>query len=262
MVKSITHVEKSRLGGLRRIQLYGNLGTPEGRSKGGKKTISFFHQNPRLAQRAGFVIRKEIRCPKRSPELAEFIGIMLGDGSLPGNHQLSITFNIKTDYEYAKYICKLLNELFAVDYHMRRRKDNNGADIIVSSSNLVDFLLKEGLVAGNKVKNQVGVPSWIYEDLRYQEACLRGLMDTDGGLYLHRYNSNGRNYEYLKLGFTNCSRPLLNFVFDTLRKLNYKAYLTGNHVSIYSMPGVKRYLTETGTHNPKNIKKFKSYFVN
>jgi hypothetical protein len=51
-------INKARLGGLRRVELYGNPGTPEGRSKGGKKTIRLFHRDKDLARKAGFIIRK------------------------------------------------------------------------------------------------------------------------------------------------------------------------------------------------------------
>ena len=87
-------------------------------------------------------------------------------------------------------------------------------------------------------------------------------MDTDGSLYLHKYNSNGRNYRYRKLCFSNCSRPLLYFALNVLKKLKYKAYLCGNNVSIYSISEVKRYFLEIGSHNSKHLKKFKSYFLN
>ena len=75
-------ISKSRLGGLRRVELYGNPGTPEGRSTGGKRTIQLFRSNPELARSLGFAVRKEIRCPARSSELAEFVGILLGDGGV------------------------------------------------------------------------------------------------------------------------------------------------------------------------------------
>ncbi|MFH0940436.1 MAG: hypothetical protein V1840_01085, partial [Candidatus Omnitrophota bacterium] len=241
MFNAKTRIANARLGGLRRMALYGNPGTPEGRSKGGKTSVKFFQQNPALAKKLGFVLRKNIKFPDKSAELAEMVGIILGDGGLPGNHQLIISFNSKTDQEYAGYLQSLLKKLFAVDSHVHYRKNNNGADIIVSSSNLVEFLEKLGLLKGNKVKNQVAVPGWINEKLEYRLACLCGLMDTDGGLYLHRYNSNGKVYKYMKLCFTNCSRPLLDFVFKVLKSLNFKVYLNGAHVSVYAVSEVKRY---------------------
>jgi hypothetical protein len=262
MADSKAWINKSRLGGLRCIELHGNPGTPEGRSKGGRKTIRLFHQNPAFARKVGFIIRKEIKYPKKCIELAEFFGIILGDGGLPGNHQLTIAFNNKTDQEYSLYLKKLLKQLFSIDCHVHYRKNNNGADIVVNSSNLVDFLLKKGLSVGNKVKNQVGIPIWIHRNLEYQKACLRGLMDTDGSFYSHKYISGGKEYKYLKLCFTNCSKPILNFVFKILKDLDYKVYLDGNHVSIYSRDGVKRYFTEIGAHNQKHLNKFKEYLAN
>ncbi|MDD4894733.1 MAG: LAGLIDADG family homing endonuclease [Candidatus Omnitrophica bacterium] len=253
---------KSRLGGLRRIELYGNPGTPEGRNEGGKKTIAMFHNNPSLAKRMGFILRKEIEYPKESSELAEFIGIMLGDGGLSGNHQITISFNNKTDYEYAAYICKTIKRLFSVNCHIHKRRKSNGADIVLNSSNLVDFLISRGLKAGNKVENQVGVPRWVRKHPLYETACMRGLIDTDGGLYYHKYSVKGKVYTYLKLGFGNRSKPLLQFVFKVLKRLGYKVSLGGDNLSISSGLEVKRYFAEIGSSNPKHINKFRDFFGN
>lgn len=262
MVGDKIRTENARLGGLRCMALYGNPGTPEGRSKGGKTTMRLIHRDPALAKKLGFLIRKEIKYPKKCVELAELIGVILGDGCLGGNHQLKISFNNKTDQQYSQYLRHILNKLFMVNCHIYYRKNNNGADIVVSSSSLVDFLEKQGLVKGNKVKQQVAVPPWINKKKEYQLACLRGLMDTDGGLYLHRYNSNGRSYKYMKLCFTNCSRPLLGFVFEVLKSLDFKVYLIRPHVSIYAVSEVKRYFSEVGSHNQKHIFRFKEHFNN
>jgi DNA-binding transcriptional regulator WhiA len=255
-------ISKIRLGGLRRIELHGNPGTHEGRSKGGKKTISLFKNNPALAKRSRFVIRKEINYPRRSVELAELVGVILGDGGLPGNHQLTISFNKKTDKEYLIFLGKILKKLFSVNYHVHFRKNCNGADIVVSSTNLVKFLLKQGLIAGNKVKNQVDIPKWIYSKTSYQKACLRGLIDTDGSFYCHRYNVNGKEYVYLKLCFANRSKPLLCSVLEILRKFNFEAFLHGDQVFIYSKQGISKYFEEIGSHNFKHLNKFSKFLDN
>ena len=82
-------------------------------------------------------------------------------------------------------------------------------------------------------------------------------MDTDGGPYWHQYRVGKKTYRYLKLCFTNYSKPLLDFVHDTLKNLRYRAYLTGSHVSIYSEADVKRYFTEIGSNNSKHVNQFK-----
>lgn len=258
----MTLTERAKLGGLRRVKLYGNPGTAEGRSKGGKKTVQFFHLNPALAKTIGFVMRKEINYPERSPELAELIGIMLGDGGLPGNHQLTISFNYLTDKDYSRYICSIFEKLFSIGCSIHKRKNSNGADVVVNSSNLVDFLVKQGLVTGNKTRNQADIPSWIKGRAEYQIACLRGLVDTDGGLYTHKYRSNGKYYRYAKLCFTNHSGPLLNSVLTILTGLNFKAYLGDHHVSIYAASEVRRYFREVGSHNLKHVTKFERHFAN
>lgn len=252
----------ARLGGLRRIELYGNPGTAVGRSAGGRKSIRLFHTNKALANRKGFILRKEIKYPKKSHELAELFGILLGDGCIPGNHQITVTFDSRYDQRYALYIGNLFKKLFGLDYFIFNRKDSNGGVLLVNSSNLVDFLVKQGLKSGNKVKNQVEVPGWIRNRSEYSISCLRGLMDTDGGIYTHSYYSSGKRYKYLKICFTNYSNPLLNFVFGTLRNLNYKTYLIGRHVSIYSVSEVKRYYTEIGFNNPKHRIKFNKFRTN
>ena len=150
--------------------------------------------------------------------------------------------------------------MFSIDCYIGKRKKGNGADVIISSSNLIDFLLAQGIVIGNKVKNQVGVPAWIQEKLEYRVACLRGLMDTDGGVYDHRYRVRGKEYGYLKLCFTNCSKPLLDFALDTLFLLGIKAYLSGPHVSVYSKAGVKKYFGKVGSNNSKHLDRFKEHF--
>ncbi|TRZ95271.1 hypothetical protein D4R78_03990 [bacterium] len=251
-----------RLGAKARRILYGNPGTPEGRRKGGQRTIQIFTQNPGLAKKRGFITRKIINYPQKCPELAELFGIILGDGGLSGRHQLTISFNNETDREYSHYLKGLLRKLFVLDSYIHYRKNNNGADIVTSSSNLVDFLLRHGLVIGNKVKNQVDIPDWIYKKIEYQKACLRGLVDTDGSFYLHKYSSNGKNYKYLKLCFTNASIPLLNSVLRIFKRLNFNAYLQGDHGSIYSKSGIQKYFREIGTHNPKHFNKINKFLLN
>lgn len=255
-------VEKSRLGGLKRISLYGNPGTLEGRSKGGRKTVKFFKENPALARKSGFIIRKQINYPQKCKELAELFGIILGDGGLPGNHQLKISFNSRTDKEYSVFLEKILGKLFLINCHVHPRKNCNGSDIVVSSSNLIEFLLRNGLVAGNKIKNQVDIPHWIYSKIAYQKACLRGLIDTDGSFYCHRYNCNGKKYRYLKLCFASRSKPLLNSVLRIFKKLNFSPYLHGDQVFIYSRLGIVKYFEEIGSHNPKHLNKIKAFLNN
>ncbi len=97
----------SKLGGKRRIELYGPPGTLESRKRGGLSTKKKILSDPSFLERIrklGFVTRKEIKRPEKSFKLTEFIGIMLGDGGVSSNHQITVSFNGKKDQDYAFYI--------------------------------------------------------------------------------------------------------------------------------------------------------------
>lgn len=222
-----------KIGGIRRIQLYGNPGTSEGRSKGGRTTVEFFKKNPEIARKKEFSIRKSINFPKRTELLAEFIGIMLGDGGFRNDYQITITYNRETDFKYANFIIDLIKKLFNIKPSLRYRVSCSGADIVVTSKNLVEFLLRQGLTMGNKYNNQIDMPFWIWENKKYYKACLRGLMDTDGSIYLHKYNVSGKYYQYPKLCFTSYCYPLLCSVAEIFKLLNYKFRIRKDKKRIY-----------------------------
>ena len=73
MAVKLSYAQRGRLGALRRYELYGNPGTQEGRSKGGRRTCEFFRTHPDIARQQGFGTLKEIKRPPRSAELAKFI---------------------------------------------------------------------------------------------------------------------------------------------------------------------------------------------
>lgn len=259
MTLGLSHSQRARLGALRRYELYGNPGTPEGRSKGGRRVSGYFRLHPEEARRRGFINLKPIKMPPQSAELANFIGIMLGDGGIRSKYQLSITYNSKTDKEFAVYIGKLVKRLFGIEHSVLRREHHLGADVIVSSAKVVSFLLKQGLVLGDKIEQQVDIPKWVRRNKDFQKACVRGLFDTDGSLYCHRYRVSHKWYEYLKLDFTSCSNPLLQSVYKILSDLKIKSSLKGVRIVISAQSDVNRYLAIIGSSNQKFVDRWKRF---
>ncbi|MCX5712779.1 MAG: hypothetical protein NTY47_06970, partial [Candidatus Omnitrophica bacterium] len=166
----------ARKGALRRHELYGDVDTLEGRRRGGINAQCLFRSNPKYAALHCIKTRKPINEPKLSIELAEFIGIMLGDGGMT-DYQINITFNTQTDKEYGIYINKLLKRLFLISPVTINTNCDNADRIIASSKNLVQFLQEKGLKIGNKVKQRVDVPVWVLKNKNYVKSCLRGLID-------------------------------------------------------------------------------------
>lgn len=247
-----------RIGAIRRYEIYGNPGTPEGRSRGGKTTQRKFMADPEYAREAGFKIRKTIVQPKRSALLAELIGIVLGDGSI-SEHQVTISMNSKTDGPYGNSIKKLISDLFGISSTLKIRKKNT-LQVTVSGKNLVEFLLKCGLKRGDKVVQQVDVPKWIFEDKKFIKGCLRGLIDTDGGIYYHNHTTKGIKYRHIGLCFTSRSLPLLKSAEKMFLAVGIHAKSNGKErLYLYGNEKVGRYLDLVGTSNFKHLTRYRSY---
>lgn len=237
----------AKKGGEIRFKLYGNFATAEGRRKGGIKSIATLRANGKAPRIKIFNIADGF-----SEELAEFVGIMLGDGSItPG--QCNITLNYSKDYKYSGYVSDLGEKLFGEKPKILIIKNENTMRLYYNGIFLVRHMLSIGLPIGNKVKQQVGVPEWIKSKETYKMACLRGLMDTDGGVFLHRYKVNGKVYEYKKISFANRSIPLLLFVKHTLEELAFNPKIIdkveNKKVWLYNMQEVSRYMKLVGTSN-------------
>jgi hypothetical protein len=252
-------VKKAGLAGaLKRYELYGNPGTPEGRVQGGRTSQIRFSLDPDHAKQAGFKVRKSISCPAESELLAEFIGIMLGDGGM-SKQQAIVSLNGKTEAAYGTFVKKIMFDLFGILPTINYRKDSE-LYITATGRNLVEFLLGKGLKIGNKINQQVGVPDWILRNKEYVKACLRGLIDTDGGVYFHTHVTKGIKYRHLGLCFTSYSKLLLAFVHNELLNLGLgpRIYEKGR-VYIYDRNYIKKYFDMVGSHNSHHIERFISY---
>jgi len=248
----------AKLGALMRNKLYGNPGTPEGRRKGGLATMKKFMHRPKLAKKLGLRIIKNIKRPKSGLQLAEFVGIVLGDGGLT-DYQLKITFNRDTDAEYADFVQELIKKLFKLSPRIIHKKLDKGSDIAVYSKNLVEFLESRGLKRGNKVRNKVDIPRWIKKNERFQLSCLRGLMDTDGSCYAYSHKVNKKRYRHVALCFTNASEALLRSAYNILESNGYHPCLTGRRVYVYGKNEITKYFKEVGTHNDKHLRKYQKF---
>lgn len=243
-----------RKGGLVCFKKYGNPSTLEGMRKGGAKTLSI------LRQRGIIPYPKKYKFPEvYSEELAELVGISLGDGGITTS-QFCITLNSEKDKEYGGFVSLLGKNLFGEIPRMNKRRTCNAITLSYNSESLVKYLVGIGLKTGNKVKQQVDVPNWIKLDNSYRIACLRGLMDTDGGVFIHKYEVRGKVYRYKKICFTNRSVPLLRFVKNVLEELGFTPKLITNvenkKVWLYNEQEVKEYREKIGSHNKRLLKQY------
>lgn len=198
---------------------------------------------------------KPFRKPKKSAELAEFVGLMLGDGSI-SRYQLNVTLHRYDDYDYGVFVCDLIRKLFNVSPSITASKTCLVNDYRVCRVEMVKFCVdKLGLVVGCKVRQNIDIPDWVLKRKKYLIPCIRGLFDTDGCVIMHRYRVRGREYLYKKLGFTSHSRPLRLSYYWALNSFGIKARLAGYDVRVDGQEAVLKFFKIIGSHNPKHLRK-------
>lgn len=249
-----------RKGALRRMELYGPPGTPEGRIKGGSVSQLRRKENPEKYKLLGCNIKKNFDIRSPSVKFAEASGIILGDGCI-SSHQVRISVSSLVDQKYAIFIQKLFKEVFQERPSLTERVKSHTLDLTLSGIGLVEELRRWGFVQGDKVRQQVRFPEWIWKNVQFQKACIRGLMDTDGGCYFHKHKTNGLVYRNFGMCFTNKSLPLVQSMAQVLKSLGLKFSITNNRtqIYIYSFEEIKKYFSLIGSNNPKNNKKFNLY---
>jgi hypothetical protein len=88
---------------------------------------------------------------------------------------------------------------------------------------------------------------------------VRGLVDTDGSVFDHKYISGGKSYSYKKLQFTSLSRPLARSVYGVLKDIGLNpTFYRGKDVKIENKADMKRYFEVIGSSNPKHLKRYKN----
>ena len=171
--------------------------------------------------------RTDIKIPyKYSEDLAEFFGIMLGDGHV-SHFQIVVSLGNKEE-KYAQYVMLLIEKIFKTKVKISLRS-NGHRDIYLGSVEITSWLLKQGLVH-NKVKSQVNVPLWIFDENIFMERS-----------------------------FCNRSLPILKSLQEMLKKLKYNP----SSVSLYNMyltkrGDVKRFFEEIKPSNLKHVSRYLS----
>ncbi len=201
-----------------------------------------------------------IKIPRQSESLAEFIGIILGDGGISAR-QVTITLHKVDDRKYAEYVKNLITKLFNTVPSFYLSSKDNVIDIVVSRSTLVKYLVDMGLCIGSKVRHQVNVPLWIRNSEKFSSACLRGLFDTDGCFYVDRHIIKNKTYFNCGMNFTNRSLPLLNFFKSKLTEFGYSpTQKTKYGIFLRREYEIIKYFTKIGSRNLKYINRLEKFF--
>lgn len=220
-----------------------------GQIKGGLAAPRSLPKNPRL-----------LAYP--SKDLAEIIGIMLGDGNVyvnskHGIYVVRIGGDSRLDREYLMtFVPSLFMKVFGTKASFYFHKRQNELIVYKQSKDLIYTLGAYGLPPGNKVKNNVCIPSWVMDNPTFLKACIRGLADTDGSVC-----PRTKKHPVPSIWFTSAIPALRRTFEDAFHKLGYhptKWVQRGTifQCSLAHSEEVIRYHGDIGFNNPKHENRF------
>jgi len=204
---------------------------------------------------------------KNMEKLAEFAGILLGDGSLclkdergNTNNRLKITFNTKDDAEYILYVKNLIKSLFNINPVIKKRQyEDNTTDIFVFNKEIILFLINEiGLKLSPKWDRAVIPKKFLADGLELY--VLQGYFDTDGSLVTT--NNNGTIYPRLEMKV--CPSPMQYQFIDILKKYDFRfgSYNIGKgkvRVQLNGKAQLKKWIDLINFSNEKHTKKINRF---
>lgn len=179
---------------------------------------------------------------------AELVGLILGDGHIDKHsrdrgdrhitsYYVSVTLHDE-EIGLIRDTIGLFSQCLEKSPNIENIKSAKAITLRVYGKEIVAALEETGLGAGNKVEKQVSVPEWIKRgDEELKTACLRGLVDTDGSVYVRSEDG------YRVVHFKNRSNPLLNDFSKLCEDIGVKVSEAGEYaVQIAAERDVQKFL--------------------
>lgn len=208
-----------------------------------------------------------------SSELAEETGWHIGDGSMnyyKNYEKLRGLYQLRGHIEddkphYIQRIKPIFEKLYDIKISLREMPSTRVFGFQIWNCDLVDFKKKLGLPLGKKL--DVSIPRIFLKNEKLQKAVIRGIFDTDGGVYLIKKN----NKIYPTLGITTISFNLSEQLLKIFKKLDFRAT---RHSQLYNQKfnrqrtyfiyirGVEmfhKFMKEINPRNPKHQNKYKKF---
>ncbi len=178
-----------------------------------RKRIDNFHEW-RERMRALGKIPSSYPPLQQSQLLAEYIGIVLGDGNIskfPRTQRLIISAN-SNNKGFIKRYTWLTHTLFQKKPAVKKVKGKNCTRISLYQKRISERL---SIPTGNRQDKTIKIPSWIWQEEKYITAFLRGLFEAEGSLSIHKPTCT-YNFQ-----FANTNKSLLEATEKGLRMLGY-----------------------------------------
>ena len=199
---------------------------------------------------------------KLTKELAEFLGILIGDGYLDlARNRVIITGNIKKDKLYlSNYVKNLIENLFQVKTIFWKQENKGAYYLCLNSVKIISKLKELNL-------EKTSIPSIIMRSNKNMKAnFLRGLADTDFTIYFKK-GKNRKLHSYPVICSTFNSKFLVSKIKSLLSELGIRAniyaqkrYIANKFynqydIQIYGRKNLDIWLKNIGFNNARIFKK-------
>ncbi len=194
---------------------------------------------------------------KFDQKLAEYVGIMLGDGNInyPKQPRIKIAFNSIVDKEYLLLVETLLKELFSTKVIIEHRTNENTSNLYMFERKVIRFIINEvGLRPSPKWERAI-VPQWILQR-KLESFVLRGYFDTDGCVVMT--NNNGTLYPRLEMKVSPSPMQEQFVTFFKNSNFNFGVYPIGKgkvRIQLNGKSELKKWREQIGFTNPKHQRK-------
>jgi intein/homing endonuclease len=195
-----------------------------------------------------------VKLPELSPELAEFLGALAGDGHLaPLKADIVLVADYDLDTHYiTEHIPTLIRTLFGVN--PRVRHIDNFARCYFYSKILVNYLHNTFDIPVGKKKNRLHIPKTILANNLFLVPYLRGLFDTDGCIHQHHPTTAAIEYVSADSQFT-------EEVYAALKSLGFRVSKSRKSVYIYAREEINKFFAVIEPANKKHINKYHAFLA-
>lgn len=200
-----------------------------------------------------------------TPEICELIGAFIGDGmfNVYKNKLYQIEFACDKRYDLNYYneviipAAKNIQDNISANIYNSYKREN--ALRIVFYSKKFFLFLRDfcGFTPGRKA-HTIEIPSFLFNKETFRERVIRGIFDTDGGVFLDKRKMYKNTYP--RIIFQTVSKPLFEQLKSTLSE-KFTLYTRFNEkrqvyiIELYGINQVKRWMSTIGFSNQRHLNK-------
>lgn len=170
-------------------------------------------------------IKSEYLSFKKDGDLAELIGVILGDGHIrtyPRTEELSI-FSNSNNLDFIKRYSTLVEKIFNKKPAITLHSGENCTRIRIYQKYISKRL---GVPFSPRANLNIQVPKWIISNKKYMVRYLRGLYEAEGSYSVHK-----PTYTY-KMLFSNRNISILKNVFKLVLKLGFHPHQSKDKIQL------------------------------